>query len=134
MRAQLIMENIFSKIKNLDMTLAVTCFLLLLVGLALIYSTSLNSTLSTFYKQLFYAAVAIVLFSFFAYFDFRSLTKASRYFYVILVVALLFLLGLGHVIKGSTRWFNLGIFNLQPARSEERRVGKECRSRWSPYH
>ena len=21
-----------------------------------------------------------------------------------------------------------------PARSEERRVGKECRSRWSPYH
>src|SRR5260370_34205553 len=23
---------------------------------------------------------------------------------------------------------------LQPDRSEERRVGKECRSRWSPYH
>ena len=23
---------------------------------------------------------------------------------------------------------------LQPGRSEERRVGKECRSRWSPYH
>ena len=24
--------------------------------------------------------------------------------------------------------------NAQPWRSEERRVGKECRSRWSPYH
>src|SRR2546421_8401875 len=23
---------------------------------------------------------------------------------------------------------------VEPARSEERRVGKECRSRWSPYH
>ena len=23
---------------------------------------------------------------------------------------------------------------LKPSRSEERRVGKECRSRWSPYH
>src|SRR5256885_13897605 len=23
---------------------------------------------------------------------------------------------------------------IEPARSEERRVGKECRSRWSPYH
>ena len=23
---------------------------------------------------------------------------------------------------------------IQDARSEERRVGKECRSRWSPYH
>src|SRR3712207_3288424 len=31
-----------------------------------------------------------------------------------------------------------GVINRQPAdsspRSEERRVGKECRSRWSPYH
>ena len=31
-----------------------------------------------------------------------------------------------------------GIVALEPAwiksRSEERRVGKECRSRWSPYH
>ena len=25
------------------------------------------------------------------------------------------------------KWFD-------PVRSEERRVGKECRSRWSPYH
>src|SRR5260370_35844999 len=25
-------------------------------------------------------------------------------------------------------------FSLEHARSEERRVGKECRSRWSPYH
>src|SRR2546426_4378249 len=24
--------------------------------------------------------------------------------------------------------------SLIPSRSEERRVGKECRSRWSPYH
>src|SRR3712207_7094019 len=24
--------------------------------------------------------------------------------------------------------------SAQPIRSEERRVGKECRSRWSPYH
>ena len=25
-------------------------------------------------------------------------------------------------------------YNKEEARSEERRVGKECRSRWSPYH
>ena len=28
----------------------------------------------------------------------------------------------------------LGLETLQDERSEERRVGKECRSRWSPYH
>src|SRR6267143_698220 len=27
-----------------------------------------------------------------------------------------------------------GLMQLMPDRSEERRVGKECRSRWSPYH
>ena len=27
-----------------------------------------------------------------------------------------------------------GVVKPQSARSEERRVGKECRSRWSPYH
>ena len=27
-----------------------------------------------------------------------------------------------------------GYFKDKEARSEERRVGKECRSRWSPYH
>ena len=26
------------------------------------------------------------------------------------------------------------IYGLSGIRSEERRVGKECRSRWSPYH
>ena len=25
-------------------------------------------------------------------------------------------------------------YNVRDYRSEERRVGKECRSRWSPYH
>ena len=27
-----------------------------------------------------------------------------------------------------------GMWPCLPLRSEERRVGKECRSRWSPYH
>src|SRR3712207_9223115 len=34
-----------------------------------------------------------------------------------------------HMIRNSREC----VINL-PTRSEERRVGKECRSRWSPYH
>ena len=30
--------------------------------------------------------------------------------------------------------FSLACRQTGPIRSEERRVGKECRSRWSPYH
>ena len=35
-----------------------------------------------------------------------------------------------HSIVPSHDWSE----RYQPVRSEERRVGKECRSRWSPYH
>src|SRR6266496_3319299 len=31
-------------------------------------------------------------------------------------------------------WSAIGAMNRRQIRSEERRVGKECRSRWSPYH
>src|SRR2546430_2052912 len=41
-------------------------------------------------------------------------------------------LGVGYIIIGTAAVKNPGF--LQDARSEERRVGKECRSRWSPYH
>src|SRR3989449_10690089 len=35
--------------------------------------------------------------------------------------------------SSSTRW-STRVADRWAARSEERRVGKECRSRWSPYH
>ena len=45
--------------------------------------------------------------------------------------------------KGGHRWiafllmalvFLSPVLVVEKSRSEERRVGKECRSRWSPYH
>src|SRR3712207_9133473 len=43
--------------------------------------------------------------------------------------------GLDHFTKNERqrKWQNDEI-RVMVARSEERRVGKECRSRWSPYH
>src|SRR2546430_11578382 len=39
-------------------------------------------------------------------------------------------------LKNGKPWIAFGTpgSDTQPQRSEERRVGKECRSRWSPYH
>ena len=36
------------------------------------------------------------------------------------------------ILGGDPEYCN--IMHADGARSEERRVGKECRSRWSPYH
>src|SRR3712207_9551161 len=50
-------------------------------------------------------------------------------------VARLDLLGLGQAqLVEEHRLQLLGRAEVDLARSEERRVGKECRSRWSPYH
>ena len=49
------------------------------------------------------------------------------YFFVYLCVMLLF----PSVVDSFQRLSQLFLFR---SRSEERRVGKECRSRWSPYH
>ena len=42
--------------------------------------------------------------------------------------------GLRSRLPGSFRRRGFQPDLLMPQRSEERRVGKECRSRWSPYH
>ena len=48
--------------------------------------------------------------------------------------------GAGFIGSNFVRWVlehepNVTVVNLDLlTRSEERRVGKECRSRWSPYH
>ena len=41
--------------------------------------------------------------------------------------------GIGrNTLRQLVEWKKLPV--LKVGRSEERRVGKECRSRWSPYH
>src|SRR5689334_24229614 len=41
---------------------------------------------------------------------------------------------LARLCFARTLYQNPSIISLPTSRSEERRVGKECRSRWSPYH
>ena len=40
---------------------------------------------------------------------------------------------INHYVEAAKRAVQAG-FDIVYVRSEERRVGKECRSRWSPYH
>ena len=41
---------------------------------------------------------------------------------------------LGHESTGVVAAKGRDVKHVKEGRSEERRVGKECRSRWSPYH
>ena len=69
-------------------------------------------------------------------------TLCIYYSVIILVVAFFFIVGMLTKNDGETySSFNglemctgIFLFVVGLNRSEERRVGKECRSRWSPYH
>ena len=50
------------------------------------------------------------------------------------VLMVLITLGVYILFKGDGNSVFTGDDTTQAVRSEERRVGKECRSRWSPYH
>src|SRR5256885_3884528 len=61
-----------------------------------------------------------------------------RYEPILKVLTLVLFLYVGVVFTVQIPWKEVAIGTLVPKpsldRSEERRVGKECRSRWSPYH
>ena len=55
--------------------------------------------------------------------------------YEVLGLFILFLVGVMLISEGGhLAHMSLMETEITPMRSEERRVGKECRSRWSPYH
>ena len=69
----------------------------------------------------------------------------KRLYIVVIVLTTLSLIGIvviqGYWIKSAidnkedTFTYSIQqVLNVAGERSEERRVGKECRSRWSPYH
>ena len=50
------------------------------------------------------------------------------------VVVILYFISQSGQKKHHTQSNNVFSIVMEEVRSEERRVGKECRSRWSPYH
>ena len=72
----------------------------------------------------------------------HALVKRDYLVPFVLVTSLFFLWGFAHAILDVLNKHFQEVMDItrthsamvQVMRSEERRVGKECRSRWSPYH
>lgn len=110
------MLNFLKKIKYLDVPLLAATVLLLISGLTLLYSSLVESgNLGVFYKQLIIVLIGLIGFSFLAFFNYHSLSKANKIFYVILILVLLYLLFFGTDIRGGRRWIDFGFFVFQPA-------------------
>lgn len=104
-------------LKNLDWIILASIFLLVIFGLAEIYSIALsNDSLGflNFKKQLFFIIVGFLLLFIFSLIDYYNLRGFSNYLYIFSIILLAGVLFFGNTVRGTTGWFDLGFFRLQP--------------------
>lgn len=117
-------KRLFLYLKNFDWVLFAAVFLLVCFGLAEIYSVALGhnsanfgsagASLLNFKKQMLFAIVGIMLLFGFSFWDYYNFRNYSNYFYIFGVVLLVLVLVLGSRVRGTTGWFYIGGFGIQP--------------------
>lgn len=91
--------------------------LLTVFGLGALFSTSLNSqpqTFSLFYHQLVFAGLGLAVMAMFTRLDYRWLGGVHWVLYGVGVTLLLAVWVFGRTVHGTTGWFEIGGFQLQP--------------------
>ena len=106
--------------KDFDGYILITTMVLMTFGAVAIWSASGGGALqigNPGVRQGMYGAVGLVLMLVIAHFDYRFLTSLAwpLYGFGLLLLVLVLVPGIGVVIQGSQRWFNLGFTTVQPS-------------------
>ncbi|MCF7819987.1 MAG: rod shape-determining protein RodA [Candidatus Pacebacteria bacterium] len=106
-----------SHLKKFDWILFLSVLLLCFFGLIEIYSIALGQeTLSflNFKKQIFFIGAGVILMFVVSFIDIYFLKSLRKYFYLGAVLILIAVLVFGSTIRGTTGWFNVLGFGIQP--------------------
>ncbi|OIO52282.1 rod shape-determining protein RodA [Candidatus Uhrbacteria bacterium CG_4_10_14_0_8_um_filter_58_22] len=115
-------------IVKFDWLLLAASMLLVVFGLTALYSTSLAGAggplssggsavppdLGNFWKQFWFAVFGLVLAMALPAFDYRSLARTSKQLLILSVLLLLAVLIFGSTVRGTTGWFGIAGFGIQP--------------------
>ncbi len=108
-------NNLFQKIKDLDLILLLSILLLGFISLATMYSTDggqiLFHTKSHFFKFLIFTLLMIVI----SFLNIKFWFTLSYVFYAIIVLMLIWTINFGITASGSQRWIDLYFINIQPS-------------------
>ncbi len=103
-------------IKTFNVGLIVSMLLLFMLGVVTLYSAARGPGLYSLYKsQFIYFGLGLVMIAILVFIDSEILEKVSYLSYGVVLIMLGLVLVIGHDAKGSSRWFNLGFFHLQPS-------------------
>lgn len=104
------------KLKTFDWSLYLVPLVLWLIGVVTIYSiTYLSGKAFLARDQLIWGGIGLILMVVLTFIDYRNLRAFAYPLYFLGILLLLFILYYGKTVFGATRWFNLGIFQLQPS-------------------
>lgn len=109
------LSHIYRLFKTLDLTLLSAMVAIALSGLFTMSSFQGND--SYFWKQSIWIIVSLLVFFVASFFEYRFLkqTHIVVSLYVVLILGLVLLFGLGHVSKGAESWFRVGGIAFQPS-------------------
>ena len=107
-----------------DIILLLTLFVIAFFGVSMVFSASAikasviyGDSLYFFKRQAIWVFLSFGIIFFLQNFDYRKYLSLTKFFLLFSFIALiiLYLPGIGHSAKGSVRWFNLGLFSIQPS-------------------
>jgi len=90
---------------------------LIALSLTILYSLGLGGEhggLTNFYNQLWFLPIGLLSFAAISFINYRWYFQYANVIYVAGAVILVLLLFFGTTIRGTTGWFDLGVFSVQP--------------------
>ncbi len=102
-------------IDNIDWGLITTVMSIVAIGLLCLYSSTRVTDSAIFFKQLLWVGLGLLVMFVSFVIDYRLLTRFAWPLYVLAVVLLVVVLGMGREISGARRWLSLGPLGIQPS-------------------
>ncbi len=99
---------------HIDLPLLIGILLLISAGLIILYSAS-SQNLEKVEQQVFHIGIGFTLMLFFAQINPTTYQRWALWVYLLGIILLIAVLGVGHIGKGAERWLNFGFIRFQPA-------------------
>ncbi len=111
------MQQYLRRIRRMDWWIIAAVILLLTIGVIMMYgiqSSQSSDGISAFAKQLLFSIMGISLLFGFSTINYRVFQQYAVIFYITGAILLLLVLLLGTTIRGTTGWFQIAGFSIQP--------------------
>lgn len=111
------MDRAIAYFKKFDWVLFSSVLMLAAFGLLILYSTSLSGgggDIGNFWKQFVFVGIGIGVVFIAPAFNYRLLSGLAKTLFVLSVILLLAVLFFGETVRGTTGWFGIAGFGVQP--------------------